>query len=77
MLHVPVTGTGTEHIVKVCYSQDRYAAIPASTRHDPSFWQDKLSHGETRRKKPTTLKSSWITNHSSHLEIQICTKGKH
>ena len=24
-------------------------------------------------KKPTTLKSSWITNHSSHLETQICT----
>jgi len=23
MLHVPVTGTGTEHIVKVCYSQGK------------------------------------------------------
>jgi hypothetical protein len=29
---------------------------PASTRHDPSFRQDKLSHGETRKYRKMLLK---------------------
>jgi hypothetical protein len=63
MLHVPVTGTGTEHIVKVIFSLANTMftnllssdditfndqALPfISTLHVPLFSHGLLSHGET------------------------------
>ena len=44
------------HVVPEQSPLQKHEATPASTRHDPSFRQDKLSHGETRKYKKMLLK---------------------